>query len=95
MRVSHLRCSLLLLIVFPALTGRANLCRASGAGFVGLRDALSTMFWLGRGVAAIEERSLVGAQRTRASVGMTTKTSAKSNDNGKCNCNGNGNDSNK
>ena len=53
------------------------------------------MFWLGRGVAAIEERSLVGAQRTRASVGMTTKTSAKSNDNGKCNCNGNGNDSNK
>src|ERR1700735_4806157 len=34
-RVSHLRCSGALLFSFPALTGRANLCRASGAGFAG------------------------------------------------------------
>ena len=29
----------------------------------GLREALSTAFWVGRGVAAIEERSLVGMTR--------------------------------
>ena len=32
--VPHLRCSGFLFDLFPALTGRANLCRASGAGFV-------------------------------------------------------------
>src|ERR1700722_703845 len=29
----------------------------------GLREALSTAFWVGRGVAAIEERALVGMTR--------------------------------
>jgi hypothetical protein len=45
---------------FPALTGRANLCRASGAGFGSA----------GRncGAVKIEERSLVAAGRAAAAL---------------------------
>ena len=71
-RTSGARASLI--AVFPALAGRANLCRASGAGFAGPHE-ISVSGLLGK---AAEPPHPKGSREWRARWGLARRAAVKS-----------------